>query len=99
MRTSTNIIAADPRTAEFGPIPRIGLDPVVGLSRSACYALENLGHIRLVRLRKSGNVRGRVLIDYVSVRKYFDRLAREQTRARPANDNQAGELPQEAVAS
>lgn len=99
MRITPNIITADARTVEFGPIPRKGLDPVVGLSRSACYALEKLGLIRLIRLRKSGNIRGRVLIDYVSVRRYYDRLSREQSRIRPPADNQAQEALQGADAS
>jgi hypothetical protein len=43
-----------------------------GLPRSTCYELEREGSIRIVRLRKPGNVRGRALVDLGSVRRYLD---------------------------
>ena len=47
---------------EFVPLPPIGGDPVCGLSRSFWYSLEAKGLISLVRIRKPGQVRGRVLL-------------------------------------
>ena len=68
-------------------MPPKGLDPVFGLSRGGYYALEKLGFIRLVRIRKPGNQQGRTLVDCASVRNYFAKLARTQTseRATPKN--------------
>lgn len=81
---------------EFGPIPRSGRDPVTGLTRGTCYNLEKAGAIRLVRIRKPGQILGRCLIDYASVRKYFAKLAREQSAERgkaAAADNADSEAP------
>jgi hypothetical protein len=50
---------------EFFPLPQRGQDPHFGLGRSTYYDLEKRGLLRLVRLRKPGNVRGRVLVPYV----------------------------------
>lgn len=47
---------------EFVAIPTVGGDPVTGLSRSYWYDLEARGLIRLVRIRKPGNVKARVLL-------------------------------------
>lgn len=63
---------------EFGPLPSKGHDPVTGFSRSMCYVLERAGLIRFVRIRQPGNILGRVLIDYESVRQYFAKLATGQ---------------------
>jgi len=54
---------------EFFPLPRRGPDPYFGLGRSSYYDLEKKGMIRLVRLRKRGNIRGKVLVDYDQVSK------------------------------
>ena len=47
---------------DASPLPARGGDPWFHLSRSFWYALEKRGLVRLVRLRLSGNVRGRVLL-------------------------------------
>lgn len=47
---------------EFVPLPALGGDPVCGLSRSWWYAAERDGLIRLIRLRRNGNIRGRTLL-------------------------------------
>jgi hypothetical protein len=45
-------------------------DPYFGLSRTAYYELERAGTIRLVRLRKRGNLRGTTLIPFDQVLEY-----------------------------
>lgn len=85
MKTRQNTITPDTRTSEFGPLPRRGLCPVTGLSRSAIYALEKIGAVRVIRLRKPGNVMGRCLLDYASVRAYYAKLVHEQSRADKAD--------------
>lgn len=47
---------------EFIPLPPVGGDPVCGLSRSYWYSLEREGLIALIRVRKPGQLRGRVLL-------------------------------------
>ncbi len=47
---------------EFVALPGRGGDPICGLSRSWWYGAERDGQIRLVRLRKPGQTRGRVLL-------------------------------------
>lgn len=47
---------------EFFSLPTKGGDPICGLSRSFWLDSEARGLIRLVRLRKPGRVRGRVLV-------------------------------------
>jgi hypothetical protein len=51
---------------EFFPLPQRGQDPHFGLGRSFYYDLEKRGLLRLVRLRKPGNIRGRVLVPYAA---------------------------------
>jgi hypothetical protein len=51
-------------TPEFFPLPQRGQDPHFGLGRSSYYDLEKRGLLSLVRLRKPGNIRGRVLVPY-----------------------------------
>jgi hypothetical protein len=60
---------------EFFPIPPRGPDPHFGISRSSWYDLEARGLLRLVRLRKPGNVRGRVLVPYAEALALFHRLS------------------------
>lgn len=62
---------------EFFPIPGRGPDPHCGVSRSSWYDLEKRGLIRLVRLRKPGNVRGRVLVPYAEAVALIRRLSQE----------------------
>ncbi len=49
---------------EFFPIPQRGADPFFGLGRSSYYDLERRGLLRLVRIRKPGQVRGKVLVPF-----------------------------------
>jgi hypothetical protein len=49
---------------EFFVIPSRGLDPHFSLARSSYYDLERRGLLRLVRIRKPGNIRGKVLVPY-----------------------------------
>lgn len=53
---------ASVQRAEFFTLPVKGGDPVCGLSRSFWLDCEARGLIRLIRLRKPGRIRGRVLI-------------------------------------
>lgn len=60
---------------EFFPIPQRGPDPFFGLGRSSYYDLEKRGLLRLVRVRKPGNLRGRVLIPYEATATLIRKLA------------------------
>ncbi len=53
-----------PVPPEFFPLPQKGPDPHFGLSRSTYYDFEKRGLLMLVRLRKAGNQRGKVLVPY-----------------------------------
>lgn len=52
---------------DFYPLPQKGPDAFFGLCRSSYYDLERRGLLRLVRIKKPGNVRGRVLIPYAKM--------------------------------
>ena len=78
--TTQNIHAATNITPEFIALPRSGTrDKVFGLPRSTYYRLAKCNLIRLVRIRRPGQIHGRVLIDCGSVRKYIARMASEQS--------------------
>ena len=64
-------------TPEFFPIPPKGQDQWFGIGRSSYYDLERRGLLTLRRLRKPGNLRGRVLISYAEVSALVNRLAGE----------------------
>jgi hypothetical protein len=49
-------------------------DPHFGLSRTAFYELEAAGAIRLIRLRKRGNLRGTTLIPFDQVAAYVRKM-------------------------
>ncbi len=59
-------VAAQP---EFATLP--DARRLFGISRSTFYELERLNRIRLVRIRKPGNILGRVLVDCSSVRRFL----------------------------
>lgn len=61
----------------FFPLPPRGQDPHFGLGRSSYYELEAAGLLTLVRVRKPGNVRGRVLVPYARMTKLMQRYAAE----------------------
>ncbi len=65
-------LAAQP---EFGTLCE--LRRVFGIARSSAYELSEAGEIKFVRLRKRGNVRGRVLVSFDSVRAYLARCERQ----------------------
>jgi hypothetical protein len=83
MSTSTAVMAppvaseaaAEP---EFASIPNARL--LLGLSRSTLYELEAEREIRFIRVRKRGNMRGRVLVDLASVRKFLNSCAEGKLR-------------------
>ena len=65
--------------AEFVSIPRPGKRcPISGLSRSTLYQLEKLGQIRMISLRRQGNLRGKRLISVESLRNYLRTLDARQ---------------------
>ena len=59
---------------EFFPMPQRGSDPHFGLCRTSYFDLERAGLVRLVRVRKPGNLRGKVLIPYEAVRALLIKL-------------------------
>jgi hypothetical protein len=70
------------RGPEFVPLPARGGDEVFSLSRSFWYSMDQQGFNVLVRLRRPGNVRGRVML---SVRRAFaavDRLEKANAGTR-----------------
>ena len=66
--SATASLAAQP---EFGTIRE--LRRVFSIARSSAYELAEAGEIAFVRLRKRGNLRGRVLVNFDSVRAYLAR--------------------------
>jgi len=70
--TATTLTATAP---ELLPIPPKGGDRIFSLSRSSWYSLEKLGVVQLIRIRKPGNLRGRVLIPVERARIALAKLA------------------------
>jgi hypothetical protein len=60
---------------EFFPLPKLGPDPFFGLSRSSYYDLERRGLLSFVRVRKPGNVRGRVLVRYIAMSRLMEQFS------------------------
>lgn len=58
---------------EFGTFATVRA--LFGIPRSSAYEMEQRGEIAFVRLRKRGQVRGRVLVNLDSVRDYLARCA------------------------
>ncbi len=52
---------------EFFRLPKSGVDPYFGLSRSFYYQGEVRGYWKLVRIRERGKVRGVTLVPYDAV--------------------------------
>lgn len=67
---------------EFFPLPQRGQDPHFGLGRSTYYDLERRGLLRLVRIRKPGNLRGKVLVPFAETAALIRRFAREEKPSR-----------------
>jgi hypothetical protein len=61
---------------EFFPLPSRGRDVHFGFSRSAYYSFERSGQLRLVRVRRPGNVRGKVLVPYAAMVDLIRKLSR-----------------------
>lgn len=66
---------------EFFPIPQRGSDPFFGLGRSSYYDLERRGLLRLVRVRKPGQVRGKVLVPFADTAACLRKLQEGQGAA------------------
>jgi hypothetical protein len=64
---------------EFFPIPQRGPDRFFGIGRSTYYDLERRGLIRLIRLRKPGNTRGKVLVPHAAVKAAILKLANTES--------------------
>lgn len=62
---------------EFFPLPARGQDKHFGLGRTYYYDLERRGLLRMVRLRKPGQVRGKVLVPYAETAALIRRLGKE----------------------
>lgn len=62
---------------EFFPLPQRAHDPYFGLGRSNYYDLERRGLLRLIRVRKPGNIRGKVLVPFAETSALIRRLAGE----------------------
>jgi hypothetical protein len=62
---------------EFISMPQKGADPFFGLSRSTFYSLERDGLLRLVRVRRPGHLRGKVLIPFAETAALLQRMGRD----------------------
>ena len=63
---------------EMFRLPKPGeRDPHFGLPRTTYYELEKTNTIRLIRLRKRGNLRGTTLVPFDEVSPYLRGLTRE----------------------
>jgi len=65
---------------EFVPLPSKGGDPICGLSRSFWYNLETEGEIKLVRIRKAGQIRGRLLLPVAQALETVKRLSNDKAK-------------------
>jgi len=63
---------------EFVSLPSRGGDPVCGLSRSFWYSCEQDGLILLRRIRRPGQIRGRVLLPVSEAVSLVNRLGRQK---------------------
>lgn len=76
--TNNNPISATTRAyPEFFPLPQRGPDPWFGLARSSYYDFERRGLLKLVRVRKPGCTRGKVLLPYADVARLIRRLSKQ----------------------
>lgn len=57
-----------PQTPEFFRLPKKGVDPHFGCTRSWYLQTERDGQLKLVRLRQRGKLRGIVLIPFDAMR-------------------------------
>jgi len=74
--TAPHTVAAVPSRPETFRLPRQNeRDPYWGLSRAWYYEAEKSGALKLVRLRKRGNIRGVTLVPYDAVAKLVHEAA------------------------
>ena len=72
------VVAVHSAPPEVYRLPKSGQrDPYHGLSRSWYYAAEKAGELRLIRLRKRGNVRGVTLVPFAAVAELVRRAYEE----------------------
>jgi len=76
----TNTNTYNSSCLEFVPLPKKGGDPICGLSRSFWYNLESLGEIKLARIRKAGQIRGRVLLPVPQALATIKRLSKGKAK-------------------
>jgi hypothetical protein len=69
---------------EFFPIPKRGVDPFFGLGRSSYFDLERRGLLRLIRVRKPGQIRGKLLIPFAETAVLLRRLSDAAAKPKPA---------------
>jgi hypothetical protein len=75
-----NTLPPKPELPESGTLG--DLRRLFGMSRSMAYRLEGSRDIQFIRIKRRGNIRGRVLVDFDSVRAYLGRLKDEQSKGR-----------------
>lgn len=81
MSATNDPIATTPArlAPEFIPLPSRGPDPLFGLCRSWYYDAERRGLMRLVRIRKPGTTRGRVLLPVAETSSLLRRLSSQES--------------------
>jgi hypothetical protein len=62
-------------------LPRKGVDPYFGFSRSIYYLYEALGYWRLVRVRQRGKRRGIVLVPFAEIAQFVESQKKLDARA------------------
>ena len=86
MKRKTTIVAHEParyaREPEF--VDSYGLKAGFGISRSLAYVLTQEGLIQSVSIRRPGTLRGKRLWRVSSVKRYLDKLEREQRTKKPS---------------
>lgn len=70
-------------TPEFFPVPKRGVDPHFGIGRGSYYDLEKRGLLRLVRIRKPGNILGKVLVPYAETAALIRSFASKSAKNEP----------------
>ena len=76
-QTGEPAVAGGDLKPEFGTFATVRA--LFGIPRSSAYEMEQRGEIAFVRLRKRGQVRGRVIVNLDSVRDFIARCAAEAT--------------------
>lgn len=86
--TTDSVVSSGARNSacapEFFPLPQRGFDPHFGLGRTTFYDLEKRGLLRLVRVRKPGNIRGKVLVPYAATAALIRRMGKAGAASTPS---------------